>query len=1200
MKKHLQVFLDELEAITDEPAPAGEPPPQPDSEPIADALSKSERDALKASDFAVPGKRALPMHDEKHAKLAWSQVAKTKDLTDDERKSAYRRILARLKKLGVNVARYKSKGKAIADSAEPVVAISWPEGLPLDDLRSCLRHELKEHFPKYYLLDVYPGLGLVTASKSSYYDSDGNWSYDNRTYTIPYEITDTDDGDGDVDTCNIKFGEPKVSIMTPKVIEDEITHAMSGQAQILTDEADLKAGKPFSFRLPSARANVVNGNNRMYPRKLLLDAIEAAKPRMRRGEMFSYMKHPPKVKLADGSTQFAPDMERRVAKIVNWFMDDGGQTWVDREIIPTPMGQVLRANIESKAAVATSIRAFGEVATNNYGGRSVQIARSLILDGDDFVENPALTSTWAQAQMLTDEQVTSLIDTAPIPAELKAPTKPAPAGEPPAAPIADAATNNSPDQPARQVNNSETEADMLRFRKNEKGELILDENGTFNAKGEPLTDAQAPPAPAGQAEGGTQSTQAGAPAQAAAAGQVMLDEETANDIKLWREERKQQTARNTVKAFLDDVFGGNEATSPVDSARKVAKMDLSRFTNDDVADIRAICDDAVPEEVEGLLARAIALKDKEIIRRKKTGMGFKTSAAGSTSGVVITDEAAPWKASVDKICAAMSDQHRRVYGKPISDSLKKYNQPFIDQLLAGSLENDRRNHGATSPLLDSVEAFEDDSTNLSVLLQQPTITPATAAIIQQMFWQMEWLPMCGGIGPEGFNGGPGSDAGIGENLRIQVEVRGAGRGNTRTRESQPVKMVTTKTRWLNYAPVWRKLGFKLTPEARVQLQRGPGRYDPMGRQMFNVAQQFAEEIDLALAHEHYDASDEFNAAKVVGETYQAADVLTGGNIPFAGTDSAYGASVAAAIIMLETITINGNPYPQPIVPPRMLRVIQEDGKIQPATNKTTNPITVVSSDGVTLIQGYLDAETREIMDDPLDESGLPADFAVDYENGTFLFNNANGANRQVTAAKLPTISYSYATNITWFDLGPSNTADDVAIFYDSLLGELDYVGSVMGSHPRYKPPTDAIFTLIGSNYVTRARQSSNLYHVPGGDAKLTGGKPARFGRRGDEGGVDFCKLNTPLRSGHSRVLLKAGDAVKYGVQYPWQVSQPINDLVGRVVNGRVINEPTGDIYHIGMQNSVICTPVGFDEINGEIVQYNHPLHTVKFVRTGAR
>lgn len=65
-------------------------------------LTAAQRDALDDNEFAVPGKRELPMKDRRHVKLAWDMVDRTEGLTDDEKREARRRILRRAKRLKVD------------------------------------------------------------------------------------------------------------------------------------------------------------------------------------------------------------------------------------------------------------------------------------------------------------------------------------------------------------------------------------------------------------------------------------------------------------------------------------------------------------------------------------------------------------------------------------------------------------------------------------------------------------------------------------------------------------------------------------------------------------------------------------------------------------------------------------------------------------------------------------------------------------------------------------------------------------------------------------------------------------------------------------------------------------------------------------------------------------------------------------------
>ena len=67
-------------------------------------LDKLSRDALPADEFAVPAKRKLPMHDERHVRLAWEMVERTEGLSFDERGEARGRIIAQANKLGLDTA----------------------------------------------------------------------------------------------------------------------------------------------------------------------------------------------------------------------------------------------------------------------------------------------------------------------------------------------------------------------------------------------------------------------------------------------------------------------------------------------------------------------------------------------------------------------------------------------------------------------------------------------------------------------------------------------------------------------------------------------------------------------------------------------------------------------------------------------------------------------------------------------------------------------------------------------------------------------------------------------------------------------------------------------------------------------------------------------------------------------------------------
>ncbi len=64
---------------------------------VAKVLTTKKRNNIKDSDFAVPGKRKLPIHDCSHARNAAARLPQTKGLTSEERRIAKQRIQKAIK-----------------------------------------------------------------------------------------------------------------------------------------------------------------------------------------------------------------------------------------------------------------------------------------------------------------------------------------------------------------------------------------------------------------------------------------------------------------------------------------------------------------------------------------------------------------------------------------------------------------------------------------------------------------------------------------------------------------------------------------------------------------------------------------------------------------------------------------------------------------------------------------------------------------------------------------------------------------------------------------------------------------------------------------------------------------------------------------------------------------------------------------------
>lgn len=96
--------------------------------------NKDERDNAAASDWAVPHKQKLRIDDAAHVKLAWDMVTRVKGLSEDERATARRRILAKAKKLGVSTDNWSKESISQEDiDAEGAASMALPSVVKLPD-----------------------------------------------------------------------------------------------------------------------------------------------------------------------------------------------------------------------------------------------------------------------------------------------------------------------------------------------------------------------------------------------------------------------------------------------------------------------------------------------------------------------------------------------------------------------------------------------------------------------------------------------------------------------------------------------------------------------------------------------------------------------------------------------------------------------------------------------------------------------------------------------------------------------------------------------------------------------------------------------------------------------------------------------------------------------------------------------------------
>lgn len=75
----------------------------------AKKLTTKKRNRLKDSTFAFPKKQKMPLPDASHVKNAAARFGQVTGVSESEKRTAYRKILAAGKKFGVDLTGFKAK-----------------------------------------------------------------------------------------------------------------------------------------------------------------------------------------------------------------------------------------------------------------------------------------------------------------------------------------------------------------------------------------------------------------------------------------------------------------------------------------------------------------------------------------------------------------------------------------------------------------------------------------------------------------------------------------------------------------------------------------------------------------------------------------------------------------------------------------------------------------------------------------------------------------------------------------------------------------------------------------------------------------------------------------------------------------------------------------------------------------------------------
>ncbi|WP_340701663.1 hypothetical protein [Brevibacillus borstelensis] len=585
----------------------------------------------------------------------------------------------------------------------------------------------------------------------------------------------------------------------------------------------------------------------------------------------------------------------------------------------------------------------------------------------------------------------------------------------------------------------------------------------------------------------------------------------------------------------------------------VAALPYDQKVKDGLLQKGSVITDAA--EVDSFIQREREFVDSLVIDQRLGALGVPNAgrAAIIEPSVQVGAEGQPWKPIVDNLQAAMDDVIRSKTGAIPDPELRKANLAIMDRALKQmERENNQEFKKYVQSLTDSAAAINDGAITDSAV--STTGDFAQAAIISNALMTQAWqdLNFLQLVMAEGFGG---------TTYKVPVEILSTdlySQDDLVVGELDGIPTEGATTSLLEFGAEWIKRGTVVTKEAMVEMQSGPFRYDVLARNLANLPMRFQRYLDQRFSLEMLHVADEYQAKVVSNEAVAETEIeaADSSNVPFG--------SNAAFVVKLLCGQAAGSYNPKlvpTIVRPRIRPFIDPAGQRQ---STVANNI-IAKQGSKTLTRGTWDPVTGQIKN---------GDYAVDFEKGKVYFTADSG----VDTTNRPTISYSYATNISFFDLSVPNGVEP-SKYFNRLLERFDYEKAYMGSAPRYVTPDFAIGSL---NAMVNLKISELFYKwaSPEGTRLLQG--RMWFA---DRNGLNLGEINAPWAAGDSRILLGKINATRFGVGSPMQIEgpEPYYDANGKLTSAKQ--------YYATEQIS-IATPLVTDK-NG--IVYNPPYRTIKFV-----
>ena len=161
---------------------------------------------------------------------------------------------------------------------------------------------------------------------------------------------------------------------------------------VISTAVDSVKGGLMQVRQLATIADVKNKNGRIYPRKVLQDAVDRARPLIRAGAINSEREHPEIVNVCDRGQcgdAFVTNPELVTARIDDFTdVDADGNVHVIRTILDTPEGRKVAAKIKAGKPEGVSIRL--KMRSSYDSNKHADVATWLRIDGLDDVTDPAV------------------------------------------------------------------------------------------------------------------------------------------------------------------------------------------------------------------------------------------------------------------------------------------------------------------------------------------------------------------------------------------------------------------------------------------------------------------------------------------------------------------------------------------------------------------------------------------------------------------------------------------------------------------------------------------------------------------------------------------------------------------------------------------------------------------------------------------